>query len=291
MRRLMAKGHAHAKSPQKAFDEDLAKMVNQQLKDGSPVLLRLDANTLHDSKDMKNFLCKTGLQNLFRALHPTLPHPRTYDHGNSCIDHALVSEDAIDMVKAMGYLPFYSLGPDDHRPLFVDLSYDQIRSEQCREDTTRATTATPSLRRPVEMQQFIDRYKTLLTKADLFKKVEDIKQQFAIASDTEKRVLQARLDKYDAVWVQLAQVAIKNAASKYTGHRAWSPTFARKGMICRYWNIRLRKYYLDGTLEPPNVSIPIKYEPPHVDTEDALIKYHSEAIQDWHKAKGNAAAL
>ena len=291
MRRLMAKGHALAKSPQKAFDADLAEMVINQAKNGCPVILLMDANSPPDSIAMKKFMRKTGLKNLFRVLHPTLPFPRTYDRGDTCIDFPLVSDDAIPLIKAMGYLPFYTLGPDDHRSFFIDLYYDKLRSKMCTENRTRATRATPSLRRPVEMQRFIDKYKTLLEKADLFEKVEKLKKRFEVASRTERQYLQARLDKYDAVWVELAQAAVKSASSKYSGNRDWSPTFARHGIICRYWNHRLRKFYTDGTLNPTDMQIPPKYTPPRVQSEAELVKYHSEAVQDWHTTKGNAAAL
>ena len=62
-------------------------------------------------------------------------------------------------------------------------------------------------------------------------------------------------------------------------------------MICQYWNFRLRKYYIEGSLNPTDIPLPAKFDPPHVSTEADLVKYHSEAIQDWHTAKGNAAAL
>ena len=291
MRRLMEKGHALAKKPQKAFDADLADMVLQQIKEGCPILLLMDANSPPDSKDMKMFMRKTGLKNLFRVLHPTLPYPRTYDRGDSCLDFALASEDAIPLIKKMGYLPFYSLGPDDHRSFFVDLYYDHLQSRQCMEDPTRATRTTPSLRRPVEMQRFIDTYKTLLEKADLFNKVEGLKKRFVVASSTERQYLRARLDKYDAVWVELAKAAAKSASSKYTGNRYWSPTFAKTGAICRYWNCRLRRFYTDGVLNPKDLPIPTKYDPPSAKTEDDLVQFHSEALKEWHKVKGNAATL
>ena len=103
--------------------------------------------------------------------------------------------------------------------------------------------------------------------------------------------MQTRLNKYDAVWVELAKAAVKSASSKYTGHRDWSPTFARKGIICRYWNCRLRKFYTEGILNPRDITVPLKYDPPRITTEDDLVKLHSEALRDWNKVKGNAAAL
>ena len=234
---------------------------------------------------------KTGLKNLFRALHPTTPLPRTYDRGTLCLDFVLASNDAIKLVQAMGYLPFYELGPDDHRSLFLDLYYDKIRSKQCMEDATQATDTTPSLRRPAKMRKFIERYKMMLEKADIFNKVEKIKNRFEKASAREQQHLQARLDKYDEVWVQLAKSALKKMSMTYTGHRAWSPTFAKKGAICRYWNQRLRQYYTTGILNSENVPTPPKFEPPTIQTAEELVRYHSDALQAWHKVKGNAAEL
>ena len=151
MRHLLQKHHPLAKNPRKAFDKDMAQFVHTRKENGSPVLLLMDANTPHDSPEMNFFMRKTGLKNLFRVLHPHTPFPRTYDRGSSCLDLALVCDKAIKYIKSMGYLPFYALGPDDHRAFFIDLFYNRLRSNQCREDKTRATTATSSLRRPTEV--------------------------------------------------------------------------------------------------------------------------------------------
>ena len=73
--------------------------------------------------------------------------------------------------------------------------------------------------------------------------------------------------------------------------RPWSPVFARKGAICRYWNQRLRQFYTKGLLHADDIPIPNKFEVLRVQTEDDLINYHNEALKEWHSAKGNAAAL
>ena len=125
----------------------------------------------------------------------------------------------------------------------------------------------------------------------MFNKVEKIKQRFAEASDQERPFLAARLDKYDAVWVQLAMSAIKHSRAKFQGDRYWSPTFALKGAICRYWNHRLRLFYTTGTLDPTDIFTPAKYNPPSVTCKEELIKHHTAALQEWHIVKGNTAAL
>ena len=111
MQHLMRNSHHLAKTPRKAFDHDMAKFVNQQKVSGAPVLLLLDANTPVDSKEMKQFMTATGLKNVFTACHPHTTLPRTYDRGRMCLDMALGCDDTIELVKAVGYLPFYELGP------------------------------------------------------------------------------------------------------------------------------------------------------------------------------------
>ena len=85
MRRLMQKKHKFAKSPQKAFDHNMMKMVKRQKASGAPVLLMMDANTAFDSLEMKKFMKATGLKNMFTTLHPMTKLPRTYDRGKSCL--------------------------------------------------------------------------------------------------------------------------------------------------------------------------------------------------------------
>ena len=136
IQRLLAKNHQHTKNPQKAFDADMAGMVKKQKTEGNPVLLLLDANTPINSPEMKRFMKQTGLKNVFTALHPMTPPPSTYDRGTACLDMALACEEGLKLIKCVGYLPFYALGPDDHRALFIDLYIEKLRHSGCEEDTT-----------------------------------------------------------------------------------------------------------------------------------------------------------
>ena len=151
MRHLMKKKHPLAKTPRKAFDADMRAMVHRRKAAGAPVLLLMDANTAHDSKEMKEFMRSTGLKNVFTALHQRTIPPRMYDRGGSCLDMALGCDEAIQLVKAVGYLPFYELGPDDHRAMYLDLYYDQLQATESTEDVTRSHNAIPSLKKPADV--------------------------------------------------------------------------------------------------------------------------------------------
>ena len=287
----MRHGHHLAKTPRKAFDHDMVKFVNKRKASGAPVLLLLDANTPVDSKEMKKFMKETGLKNVFTACHPHTSPPRTYDRGRTCLDMALGCDDAIDLVKAVGYLPFYELGPDDHRAMFLDLYYDKLKTPQCQEDQTRAHHAVPSLRRPADVRRFLEKYKSLLEKSKILEKVATFQRRFKVASHTEQKVLESQLNKYEEVWVQLALAAVRTTGSKIKGTKAWSPIFAHKGAICRYWNARQRIFRTTENVIAPQLRPPAKFSPPDVVCEEDLHTHYVTALTEWHEVKGNAVNL
>ena len=178
----------------------------------------------------------TGLKTVFSALHPLTEPPRTYDRGKLCLDVALGCNDAIELVKAVGYLPFYALGPDDHRAMFLDLHYDKLKARSCKEDATRSHNNVPSLRHPTDVRRFIEKYKDLSAKSQLIEKVATIHNQLAVTSTTKQKFLEKRLNKYDDVWVRLTLLGVRSTGSKIIGTKDWSPVFAYKGAVCRYWN-------------------------------------------------------
>ena len=152
----MQKKHKFAKLPRKAFDHDMIEMVKRQKARRALVLLLMDANNTFDSPEMKKFMKATGLKNVFIALHPMTKPPRTYDRGKSCLDMALGCNETIELVKTVGYLPFYELGQDDHRVMFLNLHYDKLKAKTCSEDVTWSHHAIPSLQQPAEVRRFIE---------------------------------------------------------------------------------------------------------------------------------------
>ena len=127
IRRLLRRNHPLAKTPQKAFDQDIARYVESVKSKGHPILLFMDANSGYQQSDIKALERKTGLVNIIQHFHPDLEMPRTYDRGRECIDFVLGCEAALNLVKKCGYLEFYALTPDDHRPMFLDLDTDRLQ--------------------------------------------------------------------------------------------------------------------------------------------------------------------
>ena len=155
MRRLARRHHPLAKYPRKAFDHDLAKFIKDLRTKNFPVLLLMDANAGWNSAEMNQFRQTTGLVHIFTTMHPDVTPPRTYDRGKTCIDPAFASPDAMEFIQECGYLPFYFLGPYDHRGFFLDLVYDRLKKPGRPTWQTTSITTTPSMKRPSEVRRFL----------------------------------------------------------------------------------------------------------------------------------------
>ena len=291
MRQLTRRHHPLAKYPRKAFDHDILKFMKSLRQQNIPVLLLMDANAGWNSTEMKHFLQTSGFQNIFTTNHPDTQPPRTYDRGRLCIDLGFASPDAMEFVNECGYLPFYHIGPYDHRAFFLDLNYNRLRKPGCSAWQTISVLTTPSIKRPSEVRRFMETYKDLMKKANVFEQVKKIKDRYEKATGTERHYLRLRLDKYDKKWVELALSATQRNFRTRTGELPWSPTLANVGAVTRYWNQRVHLYRVHGALNSRELLLPQHFDPLPINSEQELFDHHVTAIQDWHSTKGNAAKL
>ena len=126
MRRLARRHHPLAKYPRKAFDHDILKFMKSLRQQNVLVLLLMDANAGCNGTEKQIFLQTSGYRNIFATMHPDTPPPRTYGRGHLCIDLGFASPDAMEFVDECGYLPFYQIGPYDHRAVFLDINYNRL---------------------------------------------------------------------------------------------------------------------------------------------------------------------
>ena len=98
----------------------------------------MDSNTDMKSKEIRNFCIDTGM----KVIQPTElkeeSMPRTHQRGSTCIDYAIASVEMEEYISACGYLPFFSMGLSDHRPIYVDLDYEKLFGKH------RADKSTPN---------------------------------------------------------------------------------------------------------------------------------------------------
>ena len=204
-RYLLKTGHKQAKSPRKAFDSDFKQYIKEIRQKGHPVLVLLDANSGYDDKDIEELSDDTGLINVLLTKHPDTTPLRTYNRGEKTIDLSLCCPHALRLIKAIGVLEFYRILPTDHRSSFLDL-YENLLMTHYRDDTKPALNV-PSLLKPSTASRFIEKYKELLEKANLFTKVQRISDRMEVAGREEMAILIDRLNKYDQIWVELVAAA------------------------------------------------------------------------------------
>ena len=81
----------------------------------------MDANTWTTAEEMNTFLMDTGMVNVYDILYPNKDHPRTFFRGKGYIDGFFITPGLQSMViLRMGYAPFYTMGPYDHRFAYLD---------------------------------------------------------------------------------------------------------------------------------------------------------------------------
>lgn len=95
----------------------------------------------------------------------------------------------MEFVDECGYLPFYHIGPYDHRAFFLDLNYNRLRKPGSPSWQTISVITTPSMKGPSKVQQFMATYKDLMTKANVFEKVKNIEEHYGKASEKERYFL------------------------------------------------------------------------------------------------------
>ena len=173
--------------------------------------------------------------------------------------------------------------------MFCNLDTDRL--QQVHHTVQHQTQSAPSLKKLAQVHRFCDKYKKLLDSVGLIAEVEEIANQFPTASQTERKFLAQRLNKYDQVWVQLALAAAKRAAPTYGGGLPWSPTLARAGSQARYWNQGLHRCRQTGDVHGDHIVLPLHYEPPCFTTASEIEEQYLAALDTWHKIKGSAANL
>ena len=130
-----------------------------------------------------------------------------------------------------------------------------------------------------------------MEQANVIGKVQNIMERYGKASEKERSFLHCRFDKYDQKWVELALSATQRTFRTRTGELPWSSTLAKVGAETRYWKQRAHHYQLTGRLDPHDILVPPKFNPPTVSTENELYDYYVAAIKAWHWTKGSAAKL
>ena len=106
--------------PRIAFMNDLLRQLLQWKEDGDQLILMIDCNENISSPSIKNAFREVGMKEAITHGRDTTTHA-TFHRGSIPID-GIFTSSTITLIQG-GYLPFGTI-PSDHRPLWIDIRYE-----------------------------------------------------------------------------------------------------------------------------------------------------------------------
>ena len=109
-------------NPRRQFIKDLDKLLKSLTSQNHSIVLAGDFNESigDDPNALDAIIIKYNLTDAVNHLHGSHEIP-TYSRGTKRLDYIFLSHDLLPAISQSGILPFDSIIPSDHRPIFVDL--------------------------------------------------------------------------------------------------------------------------------------------------------------------------
>ena len=274
----------------RSFFKDLQDFITKESKQGTEIVLAMDANTAPTAEELRTFKLQTSLVDVFTIKHPTKQHPRTYYRGSHCLDYILATPYIAQGVESAGYAPFYMMGKYDHRLLYVDLKWDFLFNHKI--DVTQARGRQLSAKNRRITKTYLKTLLKLEDKAGIYKGIKKIriKMQNREQTKSEREYCINKLKKYKTIMIQLMVSANKKATKCKPKIFQWSNKLRQNGRQMRYWNER-KKSSDNGDTEGLQCKVPKGYKPPPAHTHDEVMhEYHTVQAQ-WIKTKDTSALL
>ena len=290
IRRAMHKNGDNKKSLRNSFFKDLQDFIVKEKKEGTEVILAMDANTSATAEELKTLRLHTNLVDVFKVKHPNKEHPRTYFRGKECLDYIYASPHIAQGISNAGYAPFYAMGKYDHRLLYVDIQWDHLFKHKT--DKTQARGRQLSVKNRRITKLYTKTLKALEKKAGVYKGVDNTLTRLQEKNQTkeEREYCINKLKKYKTVMLQLMTSANNKATKSKPSIFQWSVTLRRNGQQMRYWNER-KKSSENGDSEGLQNKIPKGYKPPAATTHNEVMDEYHKKQAEWIKTKDTSALL
>ena len=290
LRRAMHKNGDNKKNLRNSFFTDLQEFIVREKKEGTEIILGMDANTNAKAEELKTLRLHTSLVDVFKVKHPTKEHPRTYFRGKECLDYIYASPHIAQGISSAGYAPFYAMGKYDHRLLYVDIHWDHIFKHKV--DVTQARGRQLSVKNRRITKLYKKTLKALEKKAGVYRGVEKILARLQKPNQVkdEREYCINKLQTYKTVMMQLMVSANNKATKSKPSIFQWSVTLRNNGQQMRYWNER-KKSSENGDSEGLQNKIPKGYIPPTATTHDEVMEEYHKKQAEWIKTKDASALL
>ena len=290
VREMHKEGDKRKYNLRKAFFKDLKDFITKEHKQGTEIILAMDANTPASAEELKTLKLQTRMVDVFKVKHPTKQHPKTYYRGQHCLDYIYATPYIAQGIENVGYAPFYMMGKYDHRLLYVDIKWEHIFRHK--PDVTQARGRQLSVKNRRITKLYLKTLQALEKKAGIYKGINILRQRMKEKDQTEeeRNYCIKKMKKYKTVMTQLMISANKKATKNKPKIFQWSKKLRKNGRQMRYWNDRKRSSE-NGDTEGLHCKIPKGYNPPAATMHDEVMHEYYTMQVDWIKTKDISAVL
>ena len=213
----------------KAFYSDMQDFILKEQRQGTEIILAMDANTPPTSEELKMLRLNTSLVDVFKTKHPTTKHPKTYFRGQQCLDYIYATPYIAQGIERVGYAPFYEMGKYDHRLLFVDLKWDHVFKHKV--DITQARGRQLSTKNRRITKLYLKTLSKLEEKSGIYNGVKKIRELMSNKQQTkeEKDYCIKKLKTYKTIMIQLMISANRTATKSKPKIFQWSKQLRHNG--------------------------------------------------------------
>ena len=213
----------------KAFYRDIQEFILKEQRQGTEIILAMDANTPATADELKMLKLNTGMVDVFTTKHPTTQQPKTYFRGQHCLDYIYATPYIAQGIDSVGYAPFYEMGKYDHRLLYVDFKWDHVFKHKT--DVTQARGRQLSVKNRRITKLYLTTLQKLEKKSGIHKGINKIRSLMSNKQQSieEKKYCIKKMKAYKTIMIQLMVSANKTATKSKPKIFQWSKQLKQNG--------------------------------------------------------------
>jgi hypothetical protein len=263
---------------------DMRTQIHELQDAGHLIILMLDANaTLVDDDKFRTMVDQCGLIDL----HRSDPATSTYIGASARrIDYMFGCQKVMNSLTRQGSLAYHEGPQSDHRALYVDLDAHQLLAHHANDNSIQPPQARIlKTGNPESVHVYLTKIKAYYEEHNMVKRILQLHKRHIKMPDAELRKL---LEKWDRDQGRAMKSAENETGSIRLKKHYWSPTLRNAGLLCRYWNIRIRakknNYDVSESINRLQEMV-IQHDPNYVFPLQQVELTEGELESNWIKAK------
>ena len=224
-------------SARQQFLNDMRGQIQELQEAGHAIIVMLDANaTLTDDNNFRDMVEFCGLTDL----HRSDPAPSTYiGAAERRIDYIFGCHKVLTTVTRQGTLAYHEGPQSDHRALYVDIDARQLLEHHANDNTIQPPQARVlKTGNPEAVAAYQRQMNDYYEQHNMVRRITRLHRTHHKYDDS---TLQRKLEKWDRDQGRAMKHAENALGSVRLKKHYWSPVLRNAGILCRYWNIRIKE--------------------------------------------------